>query len=165
MPFVQQASRKASAQRLVEKQNPLMVRALGYWTQLRGTLRVVPSPLPAASDSSCWGRGIGSPPQRHQPPSAAIPAALLVVEKAILLNDDRDLWDPSFDKLGSKPMVPACTFLADCGCLPGTSCPCPVFVPPENVIMAHLDNTRLKKGADCPPPFFTLTLLYSGQSP
>lgn len=132
--------------------------------QLRGTPRVIPSPLSAGSDSSCWGRGAASPPQRHQPPSAAIPAALLVVEKAILLNDGGDPWDVSFAKPGSRPMVHVCTSLADCRCLPDMPCPCPIFVPPENV-MAHPDDMQLKKGADCPPPFLTLTLLYSGWSP
>lgn len=101
---------------------------------------------------------------RHHPPLAAIPTTLLTVKKAMLLNDGGDPWDPSFAKPGSRSMVHACTSLADCGCLPDMPCPYPVFVPPENA-MAHPDEMQLKKGADCPPPFLTLTLLYSGWSP
>lgn len=61
-------------------------------------------------------------------------------------------------------MVHVCTYLADCRCLPDVLCPCPIFVPPEN-IMAHTVNRQLKKWAECLPPFLTLTTFYSGWSP
>lgn len=64
-------------------------------------------------------------PQRHQSPSAAIPDALLAVEKAVLLNDGRDPCDPSFAKPVSRSMVPARASLADCRC----SQLCPALVP------------------------------------
>lgn len=50
-------------------------------------------------------------PQRHQPPSTAMPAALLVEEKAI--RDGRDPWDLCFAKRGLGPVVHVCTHLAD----------------------------------------------------
>lgn len=76
LPFVQQASWKGSAQQLVEKHNLLMAHAHGYWVE-RDPASCTFSPS-AGSDSSCRRKGIASPPQRHQPPSAA---ALLVLEK------------------------------------------------------------------------------------
>lgn len=93
--------------------------------QLRGTPRVVHSPLLAGCDTSCWCRGSASMPQRHHSPPAAIPAALPVVEKAVVLNDGRDPCDPSFAKPVSRSTMPACASLAHCRC----SQLCPALVP------------------------------------
>lgn len=51
--------------------------------------------------------------------------------------------------------------LADCGCVPDMPCPCPIFIPMENVV-AHPDDMQLKKGRDCPPPFFPLKCILAG---